>query len=90
VKHIDVVIIGGSLAGAACARELARQGIDAVAFDRDRFPRDKVCGGFLSPGAVDLLDELDVLEAVQNETLESHSRSRGFESLRAHTHMQAK
>jgi len=65
VKHIDVVIIGGSLAGAACARELARQGIDAVAFDRDRFPRDKVCGGFLSPGAVDLLDELDVLEAVR-------------------------
>ena len=65
MKHIDVVIIGGSLAGAACARELARQGIDAVAFDRDRFPRDKVCGGFLSPGAVDLLDELDVLEAVR-------------------------
>ena len=27
---------------------------------------------------------MDVLEAVENETLESHSRSRGFESLRAH------
>ena len=53
VKHVDVVIIGGSLAGAACVRELARRGIDAVAFERDRFPREKVCGGFLSPGAVD-------------------------------------
>ena len=27
---------------------------------------------------------MDVLEALEDETLESHSRSRGFESLRAH------
>ena len=61
----DVVIIGGSLAGAACARELARRGIDAVAFERDRFPRAKVCGGFLSPGAVEGLDRLGVLNEVR-------------------------
>jgi flavin-dependent dehydrogenase len=65
VKRVDVVIIGGSLAGAACASELTRRGIDAVAFERDRFPREKVCGGFLSPGAVDLLDELGVLDALR-------------------------
>jgi hypothetical protein len=34
--------------------------------------------------------EMDVLEAVENETLESYSRSRGFESFRAHTRTQAK
>jgi hypothetical protein len=28
--------------------------------------------------------EMDVLEALEDETLESHNRSRGFESLRAH------
>jgi hypothetical protein len=28
--------------------------------------------------------QMDVLEAVENETLESHSRSPGFESLCAH------
>lgn len=66
MKHVDVAIIGGSLAGAACVRELARRGIDAMAFERDRFPREKVCGGFLSPGAVDLLDELEVLDAVRS------------------------
>jgi flavin-dependent dehydrogenase len=65
MKHADVVIIGGSLAGAACVRELTRYGVDAVALERDRFPREKVCGGFLSPGAVDLLDELGVLENVR-------------------------
>ena len=29
--------------------------------------------------------EMDVLEAVENETLESHNRSRGFEALRVQT-----
>jgi len=63
--RIDVVIVGGSLAGAACARELARRGIDAVAFERDIFPRAKVCGGFLSPNAVECLEYLDLLDLVR-------------------------
>jgi len=62
---IDVVIIGGSLAGAACARELGRLGIEAVAIERDVFPRNKVCGGFLSPGAVDSLDALGIVDEVR-------------------------
>ena len=64
MKH-DVVIIGGSLAGASCARELTRQGIEAVALERDVFPRAKVCGGFLSPNAVDCLERLDLLNEVR-------------------------
>ncbi len=65
LHKIDVVIIGGSLAGATCARELTRHGVDVVAFERDIFPRDKVCGGFLSPNAVDCLDQLGLLESVR-------------------------
>jgi flavin-dependent dehydrogenase len=61
----DAVIIGGSLAGAACARELVRLGFDAIALERDRFPRPKVCGGFLSAGAVGALDGLGVLDEVR-------------------------
>ena len=61
MRHVDVAIIGGSLAGASCVRELTRLGVDAVAFERDRFPREKVCGGFLSPGAISLLDQLGIL-----------------------------
>lgn len=65
MKH-DVVIIGGGLAGAACVRELERCGIDAVAFERERFPRRKVCGGFVSPGGVECLDRLGILQSVHD------------------------
>ena len=84
MKHVDVAIIGGSLAGAACVRELLRMGIDAVAFERDRFPREKVCGGFLSPGAVDLVDQLGMLEGVRaagaKPVRSTRIRMRGFET----------
>ena len=64
MTRYDVVVIGGSLAGASCALGLERAGVDVVTFDRDRFPREKVCGEFLSPGALDCLRELGVLEDV--------------------------
>jgi len=79
----DVVIIGGSLAGAACVRELVRLGIDAIALERDRFPRRKVCGGFLSPGAVESLAQLGLLEPVLNagavKVSSAHVRAYGVE-----------
>ena len=39
-------------------------GIDAIALERDRFPRPKVCGGFISPGAVDCLGRLGLLDEI--------------------------
>jgi menaquinone-9 beta-reductase len=66
MRRVDVAIIGGSLAGATCVRELAKRGVEAVAFERDEFPREKVCGGFVSPGAVGILQEIGMLEAVKS------------------------
>src|SRR2546427_1609791 len=63
-KH-DVIVIGGSLAGAACVRELERLGIDAVVLERAGFPRAKVCGGFVSPGAVKGLERFGLLDKVR-------------------------
>jgi flavin-dependent dehydrogenase len=80
----DVVVIGGSLAGAACVRELERKGIDAVALERDHFPRRKVCGGFLSSGAVECIRRLglldDVLRAGAVEVTSTCVRINGFET----------
>ena len=52
----DAVIVGGGPAGSTCARRLRLAGWNVVLLDRARFPRDKVCGGWLTPDVFRLLD----------------------------------
>jgi flavin-dependent dehydrogenase len=75
VSH-PVLIIGGGLAGAACTIALRRAGVDVLALDRDQFPRRKVCGGFLSPGAIQCLDDLGLLPQVRSEGAVAVRRAR--------------
>src|SRR6478735_5753624 len=51
----DVVIAGAGPAGAFAAAILARAGWRVRLFDRARFPRPKLCGDTLNPGAVAIL-----------------------------------
>lgn len=60
-----VVIAGGSLAGMAAAIRLHQLGIPALAIDKSRFPRRKLCGEFLGPDAFPALKRLGVWEAVR-------------------------
>jgi menaquinone-9 beta-reductase len=55
---IDLGIIGGGPAGATAAIEAARSGLRVVVWDRGTFPRDKVCGEFISPESIPLLQKL--------------------------------
>jgi flavin-dependent dehydrogenase len=52
----DVLIVGGGPAGSSCARRLARAGLDVVVLDRARFPRDKVCAGWVTPAALQAVE----------------------------------
>jgi geranylgeranyl reductase family protein len=61
----DVVVVGAGPAGAATAILLAEAGHEVVLLDRTRFPRDKVCGEYLSPEGGRILDRLGVLKAVE-------------------------
>jgi flavin-dependent dehydrogenase len=61
VNDAEVVVAGGGPAGAATAALLAAEGVDVVLVDRARFPREKPCAEFLSPGTVAALDRLGVL-----------------------------
>lgn len=59
--NVDVAVIGAGPAGSTLAALLAGRGRQVALIDRDTFPRDKVCGEFLSYDALPLLDELGVL-----------------------------
>jgi len=61
----DVAIIGGGPAGACCAAHCARAGLGTVVFERENFPREKVCGDCLNPGAWPVLARLGVVEEVR-------------------------
>jgi geranylgeranyl reductase family protein len=56
VIRADALVVGGGPAGSTCARILRRAGWNVVVADRARFPRDKVCAGWLTPRVFDLLD----------------------------------
>lgn len=57
-KETTVVIIGAGPAGSTCANLLKEAGVDCVLVDFQQFPREKVCGGGLTPKAWHLLENL--------------------------------
>lgn len=58
MKEVDILIAGAGPAGIACGIELHRKGRDCLVVDPAAFPRDKLCGGGLTPKAQKQLDEL--------------------------------
>jgi flavin-dependent dehydrogenase len=61
----DALVVGAGPAGAATAILLAEQGLSVVLLDRAHFPRDKICGEYLSPEGSRILDRLGVLSTVE-------------------------
>jgi menaquinone-9 beta-reductase len=58
----DVLIVGAGPAGSSAAYYLSKSGIKVLLLDRQTFPRDKVCGDFVSPVAIRELQALGVTE----------------------------
>jgi len=52
VERFDAIIVGAGPAGSTAALRLARAGASVLLLDRERFPRDKPCGGGLTERAV--------------------------------------
>jgi geranylgeranyl reductase family protein len=61
----DVIVVGGGPAGSTVALLLAQQGHDVVLFDEARFPRDKICGEALSPGAWRMIESIGAAPALR-------------------------
>jgi flavin-dependent dehydrogenase len=61
----DVLVVGAGPAGAIAAVMLARAGARVRVIDRATFPRDKLCGDSLNPGAMALLARHGLADAVE-------------------------
>ncbi|HEY4675825.1 MAG TPA: NAD(P)/FAD-dependent oxidoreductase [Candidatus Angelobacter sp.] len=51
----DLIVVGAGPAGSACAITAARADAKVLLLEKDRFPRQKVCGEFVSPESLGLL-----------------------------------
>ena len=58
MEQVKVAIIGAGPAGTTCGLLLRKKNIDCVLIDRATFPRDKICGGGLTPRSYKLLSRL--------------------------------
>jgi flavin-dependent dehydrogenase len=72
VKHYDVIIIGGGLAGLTAAIHLKKKKYNILLLEKERFPHHKVCGEYLSREVVPYLAYLEIRlsGAAEIDTLE--------------------
>jgi len=59
MDQCDVLIVGGGPAGSSCAQRLRQTGLDVLILDKQEFPRDKVCAGWITPAVAEEL-QLDL------------------------------
>src|SRR6266581_7693512 len=66
MEIFDVAIVGGGPAGATCAALCARAGLRTLVLEREKFPREKVCGDCINPACWLVLEKLELAEQVRN------------------------
>src|SRR5919205_2997426 len=62
----DAIIVGGGPAGSSAAIHLAARGARVLLAERERFPREKLCGEFISPECLGHFARLGVLEGMES------------------------
>lgn len=70
----DVLIAGGGPAGSSCAWALRSSGLRVLVLDKATFPRNKVCGGWITPWVLQVL-EINAEEYARGRTMQA---IRGF------------
>ena len=60
----DAIVVGGGPAGSAAGWALARRGIKVAIVERATFPREKVCGDFVEPAGLRILEAMGCSKAL--------------------------
>ncbi|MCA1614662.1 MAG: FAD-dependent monooxygenase [Acidobacteria bacterium] len=66
MTDFDAIIVGGGPAGACAGIELAAAGARVLIAEREKFPREKLCGEFISPECLGHFARLGVLERMRD------------------------
>lgn len=65
MEVFDVAIVGGGPAGSCCAAFCALSGLCVLVLEREKFPREKVCGDCLNPSCWPVLRRLSLAQRVR-------------------------
>ena len=65
MKNYDVIVAGGGPAGTSAAVHLATGGARVLLLEREKFPRAKLCGEFISPECLGHFARLGVLDEMK-------------------------
>src|SRR5438477_13216014 len=66
MEVVDVAIVGGGPAGSSCAAFCAAAGLRTLVLEREKFPREKVCGDCINPACWPVLERLELAEQIRN------------------------
>ena len=69
MQRRDVIVVGGGPAGSSLAYGLRTSGLDVLLVDRARFPRDKICAGWVTPPVLVTL-EIDRADYAKDRVLQ--------------------
>ncbi|MCE9581383.1 MAG: NAD(P)/FAD-dependent oxidoreductase [Planctomycetes bacterium] len=62
----DVIVVGAGPAGSTLAAFLGKRGVRTLLLDRATFPREKLCGEYMSPQTLATLERLGVLDRIES------------------------
>jgi geranylgeranyl reductase family protein len=66
MEVVDVAIVGGGPAGSTCAAFCAAVGLRTLLLEREKFPREKVCGDCINPACWPVLERLELTENIRS------------------------
>ncbi len=61
----DIIVIGAGPAGLAAALYAHRFGLKTLLLEKEKFPRDKICGDAISGKSVEILKELNLYDRIE-------------------------